>query len=97
MMSRQQFRTNTTRPVSRPRVPKEVNGGPVSINGAQSYESGYSHISRRSEQVAIPTTINKPVTTVQGGRGREETIHKVRIIIAGRLRLQYHLVSIVYN
>ncbi len=85
MMSRQQFRTNTSRSVSRNRgkIPREVNGPPSSIHGTQSYDSGksgYSHISRKSD--AIPMTIQRPETEL-GAKRRDENIHNVKIIIAG--------------
>jgi hypothetical protein len=72
MMSRQQFRTNT----NRSRISKE-NG---SIYGTQSYDSGFSHISRKSDP--IPQTILKPEAQ-SNGSGREEHIRNVKVIIAG--------------
>lgn len=84
MMSRQQFRTNTSRSVSRNRgskIPREVNGPPLSVYGTQSYDSGYSHISRKSE--AIPQTIQRPESD-RSGISRDENIHKVKIIVAGK-------------
>ena len=81
LMSRQQFRTNTHRSVSRTRVvPKEVNAT-GSIYGTQSYDSGYSHISRKSEAIPIPLTIQRP----QGptGAGSNQHMQNVQIIIAG--------------
>lgn len=80
MMSRQQFRTNTSRSASRSRIPKEVNAT-ASVHGNQSYDSGYSLISRQSE--AIPQTINKPLFNQgQGGSRREEHVNNVKNIIA---------------
>jgi hypothetical protein len=80
MMSRQQFRTNTSRSISKARSSKE-NG---SIYGTQSYDSGFSHISRKSDP--IPQTILKPETQTSGS-GREEHIHNVKVIIAGMCEL----------
>lgn len=77
MMSRQQFRTNTSRSISKTRTPKE-NG---SLYGTQSYDSGFSHISRKSDP--IPQTILRPEPQ-NAGSGREEHIHNVKVIIAGR-------------
>lgn len=75
MMSRQQFRTNTSRSITKTRISKD-NG---SVYGTQSYDSGFSHISRKSDP--IPQTILKPEPQ-NSGSGREEHIHNVKIIIA---------------
>ena len=81
LMSRQQFRTNTNRSVSRTKIPKEVSG-PGSIYGALSYDSGYSHISLKSE--AIPHTIQRP--EAPSGFDRQQHIHNIKIIIAGMFK-----------
>jgi len=89
LMSRQQFRTNTNRSVSRTRVvPKEVNAT-GSIYGTQSYDSGYSHISRKNE--AIPLTIHRPEAPI--GAGANQHIQNVQIIIAGMSKCQSFLMT----
>lgn len=75
MLSRQQFRTNTSRSSN-----NIVNSGKnvVVINGGDSYGSGFSHISRRSEQVVPPRTIHK------NQFDKNETVEKVKLIISGK-------------
>ena len=83
MMSRQQFRTNTRRSVSRNRVPREVNANnapPLSIHGTQSYDSGYSQLSRKSD--LIPHIIQRPESEQQR-KGRDANIQNVKSIVAG--------------
>lgn len=80
-MSRQQFRTNTNRSISK--VPREVNG-PASIIGSISYDSGVSHVSRKT--LPIPQTIHKTDTK---NVGREEHIQNVKVILAGELHFMY--------
>lgn len=76
LMSRQQFRTNTNRSISK--VPSREVNGPASIIGSISYDSGVSHVSRKT--LPIPQTIHKTDTK---NVGREEHIQNVKLILAG--------------
>ena len=88
MMSRQQFRTNTSsRQLVSNSSSNSNNSSSISngnqralhvIHGADSYESGYSHMSRRSDQLVPPRTIHQT-----DNHNRNETIQKVKIIISG--------------
>jgi hypothetical protein len=98
MLSRQQFRTNTSRIPNRSSTHSNsthsnsssrkassvhvgAGGNPRAVvhvvHGADSYESGYSHMSRRSEQV-VPKTIQP-----HNHNNTNETVQNVKIIIAG--------------
>ncbi len=58
--------------------------GPASIYGSDSYESGNSIVSRRSDPVTqnVPETIAKP--NAINGDSLQETAETVRIIISGK-------------
>lgn len=91
MLSRQQFRTNTSRSSSNnsaKRISVSVSGGNLrsvhSVNSASdSYESGYSHISRRSEQV-VPRTIQS-----KSEIDKNQTIYRVKVIISGKFCIEH--------
>ena len=86
MLSRQQFRTNTSRGNgnSGPKTSVVVvsgGGNPRSgnsLHGTESYESGYSMLSRRSEQVVPPRTIQS-----KADQDKKGIIQNVKTIISG--------------
>lgn len=95
MLSRQQFRTNTSSRANNgnPAGPKTsvvvVSGSNGSHNhrsvhslhGTDSYESGYSMLSRRSDQVVPPRTIVQSVQS-KSDQDRKGIINNVKTIIA---------------
>ena len=95
MLSRQQFRTNTSRSSSNNSAKRiSVSGGNLrsvhSVNSASdSYESGYSHISRRSEQV-VPRTIQS-----KSEIETNQTIYRVKVIISGKFCIQHMILFFI--
>jgi len=88
MLSRQAFRTNTSRPNGGNSGKKQSSSASTSsgnhrsvssIHGTESYESGYSHISRRSEQVGPPRTIHRPDPVLED---KNDTVQNVKFIIS---------------